>query len=254
MTDFLVETRDKNSWQQPVLDKDLTAPPGGESKGDRYIVGASASGDWSGHENDIAQYNGSGWTFFSPITDWVCLVSDEALIYRYTGAAWETLFSTTIHNLTEKSTLSLSDVFLLEDSEDSWAQKFSDFSALGNLIGLKTKIISTTRDTSIASGNQTITGVGFTPKAAIILVNKNTTHETSVGFSDGSTHGAIHDYYNENSSYGWGQSSSAVFIVQSLNVYYAGVFSSFNSDGGVITWTKYGSKTGTVTFSILFLG
>ena len=31
-----------------IIDRDLTAPPGGESDGDTYIVGGSATGDWSG--------------------------------------------------------------------------------------------------------------------------------------------------------------------------------------------------------------
>ncbi len=42
MTQRRVPHLDTFAFQQPVLDKDLTAPPGSPSKGDRYIVGAGA--------------------------------------------------------------------------------------------------------------------------------------------------------------------------------------------------------------------
>jgi len=77
------------SWQPPVEDKDLTAPPGGESKGDRYIVGAEATGDWSGLDNHIVTYNGSGWIDDTPAEGWYVYVKDENLLYNYTGAVWE---------------------------------------------------------------------------------------------------------------------------------------------------------------------
>ena len=70
-------------WQPPVEDKDLTAPPGGESKGDRYIVGASATGDWSGEDGNIAIYNGSGWDFTDKKEGMRTYVKDEDVIYEY---------------------------------------------------------------------------------------------------------------------------------------------------------------------------
>ena len=54
MTDFRVPDRDRFGWQDPVIDADLSAPPGSPSEGDRYIVGPSATGDWSGHDGEIA--------------------------------------------------------------------------------------------------------------------------------------------------------------------------------------------------------
>lgn len=70
-------------WQQPVLDKDLTAPPGGESKGDRYIVGPSATGAWSGEDGNIAVYNGSGWDFTDKQEGMRVYVKDEDTVYEY---------------------------------------------------------------------------------------------------------------------------------------------------------------------------
>ena len=41
------------NWQQNVLEQ-LDTPPGSPDKGDRYLVIATAGGDWAGHETDIA--------------------------------------------------------------------------------------------------------------------------------------------------------------------------------------------------------
>lgn len=74
---------DKLSWQDPVEDKDLTSPPGSPSKGDRYIVGASATGDWSGHDGDIVYYDGSSWQFISEVEGMAVYVKDEDAVYVY---------------------------------------------------------------------------------------------------------------------------------------------------------------------------
>lgn len=71
-----------------VLDKDLTAPPGGESDGDSYIVGGSATGDWAGQDNSIAYWDGSAWNFYAPSEGWYADVADEDKLYRYDGTAW----------------------------------------------------------------------------------------------------------------------------------------------------------------------
>jgi len=93
MADYLVEVRHKTAWQQPVKDKDLTSPPGSPAKGDRYIVGGSATGDWAGHDDEIAQYTGSIWEFLTSSEGWTCWVADEDKIYYFTGASWQELTS-----------------------------------------------------------------------------------------------------------------------------------------------------------------
>jgi hypothetical protein len=80
---------DRLDWQESVKDKDLTAPPGGESIGDRYIVAAVASGLWTGHEDDIAEYNGGGWDFITPDVGFAAWVEDETEIYYYFGGSWQ---------------------------------------------------------------------------------------------------------------------------------------------------------------------
>lgn len=73
--------------QLSVEDKDLTSPPGSPDEGDRYIVGASATGAWSGHDDDIAVWYGA-WIFFTPKHGWLCWVRDEDSAYVYSGTAW----------------------------------------------------------------------------------------------------------------------------------------------------------------------
>jgi hypothetical protein len=55
-----------NVLQSGVLDRDLTAPPGGPAEGDAYIVASPATGAWAGHESEIAFYFGGVWNFLGP--------------------------------------------------------------------------------------------------------------------------------------------------------------------------------------------
>lgn len=52
-------------WQGSVLAAQA-APPGSPSTGSRYLVTATATGAWSGHEEKIAQWSGTGWDFTVP--------------------------------------------------------------------------------------------------------------------------------------------------------------------------------------------
>lgn len=75
-------------WTSPVKDKDLTAPPGAPSLGDRYIVASVASGAWTGHETEIAEWAGSIWQFFVPTLGLTTYVEDETEYYSWNGTAW----------------------------------------------------------------------------------------------------------------------------------------------------------------------
>lgn len=90
MVDYRVPEMSTFTWQLPVIDKDLTAPPGGESKGDRYIVGPSATGAWAGEDDNIATYDGSGWIFDIAVEGFQTWVEDEDKFYKFNGTAWDT--------------------------------------------------------------------------------------------------------------------------------------------------------------------
>lgn len=77
--------------QAGVIDKDLTSPPGSPSEGDIYIVGGSATGDWSGEDNNIAVYQDGAWVFITPLSGWIAWVDDENVLYVYNSGTWESL-------------------------------------------------------------------------------------------------------------------------------------------------------------------
>ncbi len=85
-----------------VLDKDLTDPPGSPPTGGRYIVASVATGDWTGHEEKIAEWSGSAWSFETPSEGWEIWVVDENVWYVYDGAhpagSWVKLGSTITHS------------------------------------------------------------------------------------------------------------------------------------------------------------
>jgi len=82
---------DSFSWQGPIIDRDLSAPPGSPVKGDRYIVKATGTGDWAGHDNAITYYTGAAWVFIAPVEGLVCWVKDEDLFVRHNGTIWDVL-------------------------------------------------------------------------------------------------------------------------------------------------------------------
>ena len=88
--------------QLAVLDRDLTAPPSAPAEGDRYVVGAGATGTWAGHDDAIAAWQDGGWHFSVPRTGWLAYVADEGILVVWTGSAWVDVFSalTVLQNLT----------------------------------------------------------------------------------------------------------------------------------------------------------
>jgi len=90
LKEVLVEaSKDRYSWQKAV--KSITnAPPGSPAEDDRYIVDAGAVGDWSGHEGEIAEWNGYRWVFAAPEDGWVAAneSDDKVYIQTQTAAPW----------------------------------------------------------------------------------------------------------------------------------------------------------------------
>lgn len=76
------------SWVNPVKDKDLSVPPGSPATDDRYIVAAGGSGDWTGHDDEIAEWDGSAWQFTVPDLGTTTYVEDETEYYSWNGTAW----------------------------------------------------------------------------------------------------------------------------------------------------------------------
>jgi len=82
--------------QPAVIDKDISTPPVSPSEGDRYIVGPTATGVWTGNEDKIARFRASVWEFFTPKDGWLFNVLDESLLYEFNGSAWAIFSSTPV--------------------------------------------------------------------------------------------------------------------------------------------------------------
>lgn len=77
--------------QLAVLDRHLATPPATPANGDRYIVGASPTGAWSGHAGKIAAYQDGAWAIYPPKEGWIAWVADEDLALAWSGTAWASL-------------------------------------------------------------------------------------------------------------------------------------------------------------------
>lgn len=74
--------------QLEVISDTVTAPPGGESDGDRYIIPSGATGDWSGKTGQIAVYVVDAYTYYTPNEGWLAWVTSKSAFYVYTNSAW----------------------------------------------------------------------------------------------------------------------------------------------------------------------
>jgi hypothetical protein len=77
-------------WQQEVLTMTST-PPVSPTEGDRYIVGASATGDWTGHDDYIAEYTSGTWVFLAPQTRMGVFSYNDMYFLIYLDGEWQLL-------------------------------------------------------------------------------------------------------------------------------------------------------------------
>lgn len=76
-----------------VLDIERAAPPLSPNQGDRYAISENASGDWTGHEGEIAALQNNVWEFFKPQKG--TLIWDEATqaVYVRRESGWQAIHS-----------------------------------------------------------------------------------------------------------------------------------------------------------------
>ena len=66
-----------------------SSPPSAPQVGSSYIVGAAATGDWTGQEGKIAAYGNGGWRFIAPWTGLQLFIRSDALFAVYRSGSWE---------------------------------------------------------------------------------------------------------------------------------------------------------------------
>ncbi|NKW91441.1 DUF2793 domain-containing protein [Rhodobacteraceae bacterium R_SAG9] len=81
--------------QLSVIDYALQTPPVSPSSGDRYLVPSSTNGQWIGHENEIALFDGNAWRFLSPKAGWRVELPSEARSLMFDGVEWKEPFGAT---------------------------------------------------------------------------------------------------------------------------------------------------------------
>lgn len=70
-----------------VKTRTLSSPPAA-GEGDMYLVGAAAAGDWSGHEQDLAEWRNGVWEFYAPFGGLAVYLEDEGIAVRYLTGSW----------------------------------------------------------------------------------------------------------------------------------------------------------------------
>jgi hypothetical protein len=77
-------------WQQQVIDV-LASPPASPLRGDRYIIDSSATGDWVGHDGEVAwcsNETGPIWTLDAPSEGWISWNRAASKYFCFDGSAW----------------------------------------------------------------------------------------------------------------------------------------------------------------------
>ena len=93
-----------------IEDRDLATPPGSPTDGQAYLVAASGTGTWSGHDGDIAYYLNTAWIFIEVQEGFTFWVKDENVFLVATTASTFQEFETTAgENPTESLVIACSD-------------------------------------------------------------------------------------------------------------------------------------------------
>jgi subtilisin family serine protease len=86
-------TLDDGGWPEMLVKasviETLAVPPAAEpNKGDRYLVGVGATGDWAGQDNSIAEFSGFSWSFTAPVEGMRVFDTAADAELTWNGAAW----------------------------------------------------------------------------------------------------------------------------------------------------------------------
>lgn len=71
-----------------VLSGGDTTPPGSPSDGDRYLIGAGATGAWSSWDGSIGYFVDGAWVRLVPNAGWQCYVEDTTQALIFDGSDW----------------------------------------------------------------------------------------------------------------------------------------------------------------------
>jgi len=163
--------------------------------------------------------------------------------------------TTSFANLTVPGTVSAGVLVL---SSGFSVQGSSQANLSGNLVvsgvatfanGL-TRVVNYSRDLSLASGSQTLTGAGFQPHGARVMMGQQGSNRYSISQTDGTTTACI--LYNvSGGTFSTSFGGNLIFVQDIASTQeYMGAFTAFTNDGLTINWTRVGTPTGTIQYSV----
>lgn len=88
MSNYRVPVMQNFSWQDPVISMLQNPASLTPTKGDRYLINGTGEGDWVGHDNAIAWYDGSEWQFDAAQTGWRCYVVNLGKYVFFNTTSW----------------------------------------------------------------------------------------------------------------------------------------------------------------------
>jgi len=111
-----------------------------------------------------------------------------------------------------------------------------------------------TRDKTVASGTQAVTGLGFKPKSVAFIAVEDGADEMCVGFDDNSGNACV--FTNDGASANtWASAANvSLYLATDGSNYYRGEITTFDSDGFTYNWSKTGTPSGTISIHYLALG
>lgn len=125
--------------------------------------------------------------------------------------------------------------------------------ALGAMSTAKVGFFS--RDNTLADGTQTITGVGFTPKALVFMSATHATAYASWGLGSTGILGGVIQAESGSFYEVYGDASSGKVVTSSQGVPgNTAQLTTIGTDGFTVTWAKSGSPSGTTKVYYLAIG
>lgn len=120
---------------------------------------------------------------------------------------------------------------------DLFAQRFNTVPKIGSF----------TRDISIASGSQSVTGVGTKGGAAFFFAAINGTSAMSFGFDNVTAAFIVGDDNPGGAGTYFLKTTQSIGLKQAVGSLAEGRLTSFDTDGFTLSWNKVGTPTGTAT-------
>lgn len=104
-------------------------------------------------------------------------------------------------------------------------------------------VSSFSRDATLASGTQGITGVGFKPSSVVFLMTENGNNTgMSIGVDNLTAKRCVADHHGEVANAN-NSLSEGILMIQAVGISYRGHITSFDTDGFTITWERVGATT-----------